>query len=272
VRHPGPGGPALTRPVPSVALLAGVAGAAVVAGTLVHLAPGLTTFRTARCRFLPTLSGVGRPAHVALTFDDGPDPASTPAFLDALDQLGWKATFFLLGEQVTRHPELAAELARRGHELGVHGFCHSNHLRRTLAWTTDDLRRATDTIAEATGATPRWFRPPYGALAASSLVAARRTGLPTVLWTTWGRDWRPEATPATVASDLAATWHRGATVLLHDSDVTSAPGSWRAALGALPIMADQWATAGLEVGPLADHGLGRPPVPGPDRGGPLSRA
>jgi peptidoglycan/xylan/chitin deacetylase (PgdA/CDA1 family) len=270
VRHPGPGGPALTRPVPSVALLAGVAGAAVVAGTLVHLAPGLTTFRTARCRFLPTLSGVGRPAHVALTFDDGPDPASTPAFLDALDQLGWKATFFLLGEQVTRHPELAAELARRGHELGVHGFHHSNHLRRSLAWTTDDLRRATDAIAEATGAAPRWFRPPYGALAASSLVAARRTGLPTVLWTTWGRDWRPEATPATVAADLAATWHRGATVLLHDSDVTSAPGSWRAALGALPTMADRWATAGLEVGPLADHGLGRPRVPEPN-GSLLSR-
>jgi peptidoglycan/xylan/chitin deacetylase (PgdA/CDA1 family) len=262
VTHPGPVGPARlaqTRPAPSVPLMAGAAGAALAAGALVHLAPGLTTFRTARCRVLPVLSGVGSPGHVALTFDDGPDPASTPAFLDVLDQLGWKATFFLLGQQVAQHPDLAAELTRRGHELGVHGFHHSNHLRRSLRWTTDDLRRAVDVIGAATGAAPTWFRPPYGALAASSLVAARRAGLPTVLWTTWGRDWRPEATPTTVAADLAATWHRGATVLLHDSDVTSAPGSWRSALGALPTVADRWAAAGLTVGPLADHGLGRTP-------------
>jgi peptidoglycan/xylan/chitin deacetylase (PgdA/CDA1 family) len=265
VTHPGPGGPSRTWPAPTVPLLATAAGVAVVAGAMVHLAPGLTTFRTARCAMLPVLSGVGRPGHVALTFDDGPDPRSTPAFLDALDQLGWKATFFLLGEQVARHPDLAAELPRRGHELGVHGFHHSNHLRRSLRWTTDDLRRATDAIGAATGADARWFRPPYGALAASSLVAARRAGLPTVLWTTWGRDWRPQAPPTTVAADLTATWHHGATVLLHDSDVTSAPGSWRAALGALPMVAERWAEAGLTVGPLADHGLGRGPAA--DRGG-----
>lgn len=217
---------------------------------------------------LPRLSGVGRDDHVALTFDDGPDPQSTPAFLEALDRLGWKATFFLLGSQVARDPGLAAEVVARGHELGVHGFQHSNHLRRSLRWTTDDLRRAVETIGQATGVAPGWFRPPYGALAASSLVAAHRAGLPTVLWTTWGRDWRAEATPDTVLADLATTWYRGATVLLHDSDVTSAPGSWRAALGALPTLAERWAAAGVAVGPLADHGLADsramawPPRPG----------
>jgi peptidoglycan/xylan/chitin deacetylase (PgdA/CDA1 family) len=252
----GPAASPRTRPAPPLPLVVGATATGVLAaGALVHLAPGLTTFRRARCRILPRLSGVGRHDHVALTFDDGPDPRSTPAFLEALDRLGWKATFFLLGTQVARDPGLAAELVGRGHELGVHGYRHSNHLRRSLRWTTDDLCRAVEVIGEATGTAPRWFRPPYGALAASSLVAARRAGLPTVLWTTWGRDWRPGATPDTVAADLAATWHRGATVLLHDSDVTSAPGSWRAALGALPTLAERWATAGLEVGPLADHGL-----------------
>jgi peptidoglycan-N-acetylglucosamine deacetylase len=241
----------------------------VAAGTLVHLLPGVATLRRVRCLAMPALSGVGTHNHVALTFDDGPDPASTPAFLDALDALdampasdepeaagGLKATFFLLGEQVSRHPDLAAEVVRRGHEIGVHGFAHRNHLAHSARWTSDDLRRAIATIGEATGAAPRWFRPPYGALSASSLVAARRAGLPTVLWTTWGRDWRAEATAQTVVHDIAATWRSGATVLLHDSDITSAPRSWRAALAALPILAERWSAAGLTVGTLEAHGIG----------------
>ena len=73
---------------------------------------------------LPRLNGDGRPDHVALTFDDGPDPASTPAFLDLLDELGVRATFFVLGSMVERAPALARELAGRGHEVGVHGWDH----------------------------------------------------------------------------------------------------------------------------------------------------
>jgi peptidoglycan-N-acetylglucosamine deacetylase len=258
--------------------LVAAGGAALAGGALVHLVPGLATLRRFRCAFLPTLSGVGAAGHVALTFDDGPDPASTPAFLDALDTLpdpvsggtGWKATFFLLGDQVRRHPDLAAEVSRRGHELGVHGFEHSNHLRRTARWTTSDLGRAVDVVGEATGEAPRWFRPPYGALAASSLVAAHRAGLPTVLWTSWGRDWRAEATSRTVVEDIARSWRTGATVLLHDSDITSAPQSWRAALGALPMLAQRWSSAGLAVGTLGEHEIrgrrgrrGQPRIQGP---------
>jgi peptidoglycan/xylan/chitin deacetylase (PgdA/CDA1 family) len=128
-----------------------------------------------------------------------------------------------------------------------------SHLRRPAPWAVADLRRARDLVEDRTGTPLRWFRPPYGALAASSLVAARATGLQTVLWTSWGRDWRAEATPETVAADVAATWHPGATVLLHDSDVTSAPGAWRSALGALPRLAEAW--DGLRVGPLREHDL-----------------
>lgn len=208
-----------------------------------------------RCRVLPALSGVGRADHVALTFDDGPDPVSTPAFLDALDDLGWQATFFCLGSQVRRAPALTREIVVRGHELGVHGDVHTSHLRRAATWTVPDLLRARDLVARVSGTPPRWFRPPYGALSASSLVAARRSGLRPVLWTSWGRDWRDEATPDTVIEDLARTWHWGATVLLHDSDITSAPGCWRAALGALEPLSRRWADLGLTVGTLGDHGL-----------------
>jgi peptidoglycan/xylan/chitin deacetylase (PgdA/CDA1 family) len=235
-------------------LLAG-GGAVVVGAALGHVLPAVTTWRGLRCWATPGLAGVGQADHVALTFDDGPDPESTPAILDQLDRLGWQATFFLLGPMVRRAPALAAELSARGHEIGVHGDEHRSHLHRTPGAIHDDVARARDSIAAATGEAPRWFRPPYGALSAGSLTAAHQLGLQTVLWTTWGRDWRAEATAATVVADVAGWLRPGATVLLHDSDCTSAPESWRATLGALAPMADLFATRGLTVGTLGDHGL-----------------
>jgi peptidoglycan/xylan/chitin deacetylase (PgdA/CDA1 family) len=211
-----------------------------------------------RCRLLPQLSGVGDPGHVAITFDDGPDPKATPPILDALDILGWRATFFCLGSQVRRSPDLTRELVRRGHEVAVHGDCHRSHLRRPFTATVPDLMRARDTIEEAAGVEVRWFRPPYGAVAASTLVAARTSGLQLVLWTTWGLDWQPRATGRTVAAKVARTFRPGATVLLHDSDLHSIPGTWHSALSALPILGRQWAAAGLQVGTLGEHGVGGP--------------
>jgi peptidoglycan/xylan/chitin deacetylase (PgdA/CDA1 family) len=245
------------RPGASTGLEAGLVavGLALAGGAAAHLLPGAVAWRSARCRLLPRLSGVGTPGHVALTFDDGPDPVSTPSILDALDALGWRATFFCLGSQARRSPGLVRELVDRGHEVGVHGDAHTSHLRRPATWTVPDVLRARDTIATLTGEPAEWFRPPYGAVSASSLVAARRSDLQLVLWTTWGIDWKAGATGATVAANVQRTFHPGATVLLHDSDATSAPGSWRATLAALPILADQWARTGLQVGPLRDHGV-----------------
>lgn len=234
-------------------------GAGLVAGAAVgHLLPGTVAWRAARCRILPRLSGVGDADHVALTFDDGPDPRSTPAILDALDTLTWRATFFLLGDQVRRAPRLARELVERGHEVGVHGDVHTSHLRRPPWTVTADVRSSRRLIEDTTGRPVRWLRPPYGALSSSTLVAARRSGLQLVLWTTWGADWRGDASGGTVADTVADTFVPGATVLLHDSDVTSAPGSWRATAAALPRLADTWSRAGLRVGPLAEHGIGGP--------------
>ena len=114
---------------------------------------------------------------------------------------------------------------------------------------------ARDALGELTGAAPRWVRPPYGAVSTSTLIAARRAGLGPVLWTTWGRDWRAGATPDSIVADISSTLVDGATVLLHDSDCTSAPGSWKATLGSLPVLAEAWAASGLVVGPLLEHGL-----------------
>jgi peptidoglycan/xylan/chitin deacetylase (PgdA/CDA1 family) len=238
------------------AVVFGGGGALVAGAAMVHALPAIASWRVLRCWATPNLAGLGDKGHVALTFDDGPDPGSTPAFLDELDRLGWKATFFALGSMVRRYPSLAAEVVARGHEIGVHGDEHRSHLRRSPRSVRDDVERARDTIAEATATAPVWFRPPYGALSTGSLVAAGGLGLRTVLWTAWGRDWRAEATPASVIADVSRDLGPGATVLLHDSDCTSAPQSWRSALGALDGLAGEVAAHGLAVGPLREHGIG----------------
>jgi hypothetical protein len=85
--------------------------------------------------------------------------------------------------------------------------------------------------------------------------AARRLGLRPVLWTAWGEDWTARATPETVSRTVLADLGPGSTILLHDSDVTSVPGSWRATLGAVPRIVEACRERGLRPGPLAEHGL-----------------
>jgi peptidoglycan/xylan/chitin deacetylase (PgdA/CDA1 family) len=206
-----------------------------------------------RRRVMPGLAGVGRGDHVALTFDDGPDPRSTPAFLAELGEHRVRATFFMLGRMLAEAPELGRELAEAGHEVAVHGWEHRPMPLRGPRATYDDLARARDLVAAATGRVPRWYRPPYGVLSTSALVAARRLGLTPVLWTNWGRDWTPAATPESVLSTLTRDLRGGATVLLHDSDCTSAPGSWRVTLAALPVLLEELRRRDLRAGPLGDH-------------------
>jgi peptidoglycan/xylan/chitin deacetylase (PgdA/CDA1 family) len=225
------------------------------AATTALTAPWLLTRRPVRCRALPALAGRGEGSRVALTFDDGPDPASTPRFLAELDRLGWKATFFMLGYMVDADHGLAAEVEAAGHEVAVHGYRHVTHIRRTPRDITDDVLRATDAVAVATDTAPRWFRPPYGTVAWGTARAARRAGLQMVLWTSWGRDWRSAATPESVTADVDRTLEPGGTVLLHDSDCTSAPGAWHSALGALGRLKDLFDAKGLTAGPLGTHGV-----------------
>lgn len=219
-----------------------------------HALPVVSTFGPLRNRVLPRLSGRGRPDHVALTFDDGPDPASTPHFLRLLAQRGVHATFFLLGAQAQRSPGLVREIAAAGHEIGVHGWLHRPLLLRGPRATYDDFARARDTVAAISGRRPTLFRPPYGVMSTAAHLAAHRLGLTPVLWTCWGEDWTARATPESVHRTVTRDLDGGGTILLHDSDCTSAPGAWHSALGALPRILDTCADRNLEVGPLRDHG------------------
>ncbi|HTT54613.1 MAG TPA: polysaccharide deacetylase family protein [Streptosporangiaceae bacterium] len=227
-----------------------LAAAAVAAG---QGAPGLTGFGPVRRALFPRLAGLGRPGHVALTFDDGPDRGYTPRVLAELDRARVRATFFMLGPMVRADPGLAAEVAAAGHEIGVHGWDHRYATLRGPRALLDDLARSSDELARATGAVPRLYRPPYGVLSAGALAAAGRLGLRPVLWSCWGREWVPGATPGSVRATLNQALGGGATVLLHDSCCTSPPGAAGAALGALPWLLGECGRRGLSVGPLAEH-------------------
>ncbi|MGW3243902.1 polysaccharide deacetylase family protein [Streptomyces sp. NPDC001070] len=230
--------------------------AAAAAGVLAatHVVPAATWLPGLRRRAFPALAGLGRADHVALTFDDGPDPYSTPRFLDALDELSVRATFFVLGARVDSDPRIVRETARRGHEIAVHGWTHDRPWLPGPARDLADLARATRTIRQACGTAPVWYRPPYGILTGGRWAAAERVGLTPVLWSAWGRDWTAGATPESVLATLRPDLRGGATVLLHDSDHASAPGSWRTTLAALPALVRTCQEAGLTVGPLARHG------------------
>lgn len=221
--------------------------------------PAVTTWAPMRNRLFPTLAGRGRPDHVALTFDDGPDPDSTPRFLDELARLEVRATFFMVAERAVREPALTRRVVAEGHDVALHGWDHRNLLTQGPRSVHIGLAHGRNELAEVTGSHPRFFRPPYGVLSGSALLAANRLQMRTVLWTGWGKDWTTRASASSVLDTLAPDIGPGATLLLHDSDVTSAPGSWHAALGALPQLVGQCRDRGLQVGRLSDHGLPEPP-------------
>jgi peptidoglycan-N-acetylglucosamine deacetylase len=169
---------------------------------------------------------------VTLTFDDGPHPRGTPAVLDALDEARAKAIFFLVGEQVERYPEIAAEIERRGHEIAIHGYRHRVQLRLSAAAVEADLEQALAAI----GGSPRYHRPPLGIYSDAGLEAARKAGLQPLLWSRWGKDWRKLTTPARIAARATRDLRAGDVILLHDADHYSSKDSWQRTLAALPAI------------------------------------
>ena len=198
------------------------------------------------------LSGRSHRPHVGLTFDDGPDLASTPRFLALLAHLEVRATFFVLGQHLG-DAGLLREMAAAGHELGVHGWDHRPVVLHHPGRLREGIRRTRDLVEDATGRAVVWYRPPYGLVTTLSWWAARTSRLQTVLWSAWGRDWERRATPESVRRLVSTQLRSGGTVLLHDSDRTSTPGSWRTTLAATELLVPQWRDSGLEVGPLAEH-------------------
>lgn len=213
--------------------------------------PSVAAIRWLRVSMLPGLTGFGADDHVAMTIDDGPHPVTTPRYLDVFAEVGITATFFVLGERLSRRPDLAERIVAAGHDIGVHGWSHRPHLLRTPPEVASDIRRAYCHVTELIGAPPRFWRPPHGIPTATGVAAARRLGLRPVLWSADGRDWRDSATPCSVSNKITGQLAGGGVILLHDG--MGPHGTSSAALGAVPGIVSWCRSKGWSVGSLRNH-------------------
>jgi len=184
---------------------------------------------------------------VALTFDDGPHPEGTPRVLEILATHGARATFFVVGEQVIRRPELLRRIVDQGHCVQLHGHRHRLQLRLTAAQLRDDFERGTIAIEDALGASPSLHRPPYGIYSSAGLEIVRARGLSPLLWARWGKDWRKFTTPGRIAARVLSKLRAGDVILLHDADFYSAERSHERTAQALELIIRELQTRELDT-------------------------
>lgn len=174
--------------------------------------PWLEMFGDVVCR------GPRGQAQVALTFDDGPHPDTTPAVLHALEGTRHRASFFVLGQKVRKYPELARAIVEGGHTIAIHGDTHDRlHSFRTPWRVRDELVRARDTIEAASGVRAELFRPPLGHTTPNTMRGARRAGVTPIGWSARGYDGIRGRTVEAVVRGVARSLDDGAIVLLHDA-------------------------------------------------------
>jgi chitooligosaccharide deacetylase len=189
------------------------------------------------------------PDVVALTFDDGPDPAGTPAILAALARARARATFFVLAGRAAAQPELVAAIRAAGHAVELHGYEHLRHTDCSRERIARDTERALTTLA-GLGVAPRRWRTPWGVCAAWTDALAERHGLELVHWDVDPEDWAgptAEQMLARIAGDLRP----GAVVLLHDG---CGPGALRTTCAETVALVEPLVAAvrarGMEPAPL----------------------
>jgi peptidoglycan-N-acetylglucosamine deacetylase len=205
-------------PIPpaAIALIAGASATGLAIGGY-HYA----TFWPTSQIFGPTLTAPRKPGEIALTFDDGPNPAFTPRLLEILDQHNVKATFFMVGQYASQQSALTQLIASSGHLIGNHTWSHPNLARTTPYKVREELRTTSDALEQIIGKPIRYFRPPFGARRPDVLRTARELGLIPVTWNAMTNDWaEPSADriAATLSAKVDKLYSRGsaANIVLHD--------------------------------------------------------
>lgn len=152
---------------------------------------------------------------VGLTFDDGPDPAVTPAVLDLLDEFDARATFFVLTDKVAEHRDIVLETVARGHEIALHGDRHDRMTTFDAGVVRDRLAAAKDLLESVVQREVRLYRPPFGAQSLRTYRSARSCGLDVVVWGPYAGEWQG-GTPRDMADRAQQGRSPGTIVLMHD--------------------------------------------------------
>jgi len=153
---------------------------------------------------------------IALTFDDGPHPQHTPMLLDILAQHRARATFYVIGANVRRFPEIARRIVAEGHELGNHTWTHPVLSQQGDATVLREIDRTQEIIWQTVGAVPVTMRPPYGSFTQRQMrMLSEARNLPTVIWSIDTNDWRRPGS-SVVADRMVRGAQPGSVILAHD--------------------------------------------------------
>jgi peptidoglycan/xylan/chitin deacetylase (PgdA/CDA1 family) len=154
--------------------------------------------------------------YIAMTFDDGPSPETTPRLLDILKQRNIKATFFMIGQNAERNPTIVKRILAEGHEIGNHSWTHPQLSKLSDDRVTEEINKTQNAIKDASGYTPILMRPPYGAITARQKEwIEKQFGLSVIIWSVDPFDWkRPGA--SVIEQRILAGARPGAIVLSHD--------------------------------------------------------
>ena len=151
---------------------------------------------------------------VALTFDDGPTPEGVDAVLPILEEHGAKATFFLIGNRMEKFPGQAERLLQAGHELGNHSWSHQRNIGKSRAFYREEISGTHDALEQA-GATPVWFRPPFGRRLIGLPQEVERAGYRLAMWDVEDRPEDFDGDPQAFADDILDRVRPGSIILMH---------------------------------------------------------
>ncbi len=152
-------------------------------------------------------------SRLCLTFDDGPVPEQTPWVLDELDRFGAKATFFCVGDNVRKYPDIFQQIVQRGHVVGNHTFHHMQLFRSTWRNYATDIRLCSEVEQQA----DKFFRPPHGQMWPWCTPKLAKRFTRTVFWDVMPKDYDKRLTPQQVFENILNYTRRGSIIVLHDS-------------------------------------------------------
>jgi peptidoglycan/xylan/chitin deacetylase (PgdA/CDA1 family) len=235
---------------------------AIPATVLAGAAAGVGAVHPRSQLFGKTIRHTASPRKLALTFDDGPNPAITPKLLDLLDHHRARATFFMIGRFVRCCPELANEVQARGHVLANHTETHPKLIWLSPAGVREELAQCQDALQAVTGEPAKYFRPPYGLRNPWVVSTARSLGMQTVMWTLIPGDWRGKPVEWLVKRIQPITDHAqqgehrsvGDVLCLHDGGHRALNVERTTTLAALEYWLPRWRDLGLEFVTIAEAG------------------
>lgn len=195
---------------------------------------------------VPNVGELGYPVKaVALTIDDGPDPRFTPSVLHDLQRYEDKATFFFLGENVEKHPDLAKKVLAAGHEVGNHTMSHLHMEQATFERNLAEIQGANEMLESMLGVTPTFFRPPRGHLNHAAMQAIRASGMTPAFWTLALE--HHGLNPQEMVDRVMRYVHPGAVILMHDGNLDRT-----LSVKALPILLKELHDEGYQVVSLGE--------------------